>query len=238
MAYFYAGQYGPETILDQTSKEAASASVTVYESNGSTLASLYTDQTMATASANPVTTDTLGNLAFFATPGVYILSFSIGGVATTRTVQVQPWYADLTGQGCVAKATLSNQVVAVSGSQTQVNTLTSVIAQNGMTISSSAITVPTNGIYRISGSIVWDNSNAGVPPGYYQLAYQIGSAGQIILDITPNAGTYFVGNAGTDVAEITAGQAVTFWIYQDSGAPQGILGGGVNCNFSVERIGN
>jgi hypothetical protein len=102
MAFAYAGLYGPQTILDQTSKEAANIDVTVYESNGSTVASLYTDQTMGTAAANPAVTDTLGNLKFFAAPGEYVLAFSIGGVATSQTVTVDPWFTDLTGQAVEA----------------------------------------------------------------------------------------------------------------------------------------
>ncbi len=91
MGFAYAGFYGPEAILDQTSKVVYGLSVTVYESNGTTVASLYTDETMATAAANPTTTDSLGNLLFFALPALYVLAFSLNGVATTRNVIVTPW---------------------------------------------------------------------------------------------------------------------------------------------------
>jgi microcystin-dependent protein len=91
MAFAYAGLYGPQTILDQTSKELANVLVTVYESNGTTAATLYTDHTMTTTASNPVSTDSLGNLIFWTIPGSYILSFVQSGVATTLSVVVTPW---------------------------------------------------------------------------------------------------------------------------------------------------
>ena len=94
MAFAYAGLFGPDTILGSNSIEAANLAVTVYESNGSTVATLYTDQTMATTAANPVNTDNLGNLEFYAVPGLYVLSFSLSGVATTRSVLVRPWHTE------------------------------------------------------------------------------------------------------------------------------------------------
>ena len=101
MSYQYAGMYGPETVLDQTSKLAASTSVTVYNHGTSTLAQLYAPAvvsgiqtlpvplTSSYYTTNPVSTDTLGNLVFWAAPGTYDLSFSIQGVATTKTVVVK-----------------------------------------------------------------------------------------------------------------------------------------------------
>ena len=94
MGWAYAGLYGPDVILGSNSLEANNLAVTVYESDGKTVASLYTDATMATAGANPVSTDNLGNLEFYALPGLYVLSFSLSGVATTRSVLVRPWHTE------------------------------------------------------------------------------------------------------------------------------------------------
>ena len=99
MAFALAGLYGPEAILGVTGTPATSTPVTVYIHGTTTVASLYTDQTKGTAAANPVDTDSYGNLVFYAVPGLYDLSFTVGGVATTKTVLVEPWYTDIVSQG-------------------------------------------------------------------------------------------------------------------------------------------
>jgi hypothetical protein len=87
--------YGPEAVLGQTGTPATSTSVNVYLKGTTTPASLFTDQTGTVSASNPVATDSYGNLAFFATPGAYDLAFTIGGVATTLTVRVDPWPTDV-----------------------------------------------------------------------------------------------------------------------------------------------
>lgn len=61
---------------------ATSATVTVYESDGTTVAILYTSRTKAVTASNPVSPDGFGNLQFFADPGTYVLS-----VVENSTVQ-------------------------------------------------------------------------------------------------------------------------------------------------------
>ena len=108
MASFqYAGMYGPETILDQTGALATGTSVEVYEHGTSTIAQLYTPTvtngietlpvplSSSNYGANPVLTDNLGNLVFWAAPGVYDLVFTIQGVQTTKVVVVESDPADL-----------------------------------------------------------------------------------------------------------------------------------------------
>jgi len=115
----FAGLYGPDAILTPSGSPATSTAVTIYQSDGSTTATLYTDQTKATTATNPVTTDAYGNLAFYADPGIYVLSFVVGGVATTKTVMVDPWYADTAWNSyAVTAATtiLSGDCVFVSAS--------------------------------------------------------------------------------------------------------------------------
>ena len=90
------GLYGPEAVLGQTGTPAVSTPVTVFLHGTTTDASLFTDNTGTASASNPVTTDTFGNLAFYATPGLYDLSFTVGGVATTLTVLVEPWFIDST----------------------------------------------------------------------------------------------------------------------------------------------
>lgn len=73
MSYTYAGQYGGEQVINSAGEPVVSTLVTVYEHGTNTLATLYTDTSKATTTANPVSTDASGNLTFFADPGQYDL---------------------------------------------------------------------------------------------------------------------------------------------------------------------
>jgi hypothetical protein len=95
MTFPSAGLYGPEAVLTTTGAPAPGASVTVYNHGTVVAANLYTDQTKGAAATNPVLTDSFGNLVFYAVPGVYDLSFTVGGVPTVRAVEVSPWYSDV-----------------------------------------------------------------------------------------------------------------------------------------------
>ena len=96
MTYYYqlAGLYGPEAILSVLGVPVTSSPVTVYQNGTTTVAAIYTDSNKGTPAFNPVTTDGYGNLAFYAEPGLYDLAFSVGGVATTKTVLVSPFTGD------------------------------------------------------------------------------------------------------------------------------------------------
>ena len=70
---------------------------TVYETDGTTPATLYDDQTGTSTLANPIPTgvaqgvageDMSGNLIFYATPGPYVLSGSRGGDSWTTPITV------------------------------------------------------------------------------------------------------------------------------------------------------
>jgi len=88
----YAGMFGPAAMLSTSGQLIVSTAVTVKNSDNSTNAVLFTDQTKTTAQSNPVSTDAYGNLTFFADPGIYYLNIS--GQANTIRVTVNPWYAD------------------------------------------------------------------------------------------------------------------------------------------------
>ena len=90
----YAGLFGPDAILSASGVPVPDTPVTVYQSDGTTSATLYTDETKTTTTANPVFTDAYGNLTFYVDPGLYVLSFTVGGVATTKQVMVAPFYPD------------------------------------------------------------------------------------------------------------------------------------------------
>ena len=90
----FAGQFGPDAILGQNGAPFASGSVSVFLSDGVSIATLYTSSTKGASLSNPITTDSYGNATFWADPGVYVLSFTVGGINTTKTVEVHPWYTD------------------------------------------------------------------------------------------------------------------------------------------------
>jgi hypothetical protein len=95
MAYTLAGQYGPDTVVSLTGAPQPGAEVTVYTSDGSTLAVLYTDRSKNTTAGNPVVTDSNGNLVFYTDPGLYVLSVTVASVTRTFNVHVSPDPADI-----------------------------------------------------------------------------------------------------------------------------------------------
>ncbi len=96
MSFAYAGKY-QQVLLDQNGNLATGVAVTVFLADGVTLATLYTDQTMAATAANPVSTDAVGNLVFFTQPGSYIFSATLNGVLNNTAFEVLPWPTDLLG---------------------------------------------------------------------------------------------------------------------------------------------
>ena len=95
MGFPSSGRFGAEAIISVLGVPVTSTPVTVYVSGTTTLATLYTDHTSVTTTTNPISTDGLGNLTFYTAPGAYDLAFTVGGVATTQTVVVDPWPQDL-----------------------------------------------------------------------------------------------------------------------------------------------
>lgn len=67
-----AGRYN-ELLLSTAGTLLASTAVTVRLPGTATAATLYTDRNKGTAAANPVSSDSYGNLAFYADPGLYDL---------------------------------------------------------------------------------------------------------------------------------------------------------------------
>ncbi len=78
-----AGRYGPETLFNGEVELLANRLVRVDLAGTSTLATLYTDETMAVEADNPVTVDALGNITFYAEPGDYDMKLITNGVVGT-----------------------------------------------------------------------------------------------------------------------------------------------------------
>lgn len=165
MAYQYAGMYGPEAILDQTGGLATGTSVTVYLHGTTTLAQLYLPtvtggiQTLpvplvvGNQSANPVVTDSLGNLIFWVAPGVYDLAFTIQGVATTRTVVVR---ADPAESGLIApvfRARIQNAFSIPTAYAAVLWDTVTVDNMSGYNAATGVYTVPSAGAYMVSAVV-------------------------------------------------------------------------------------
>lgn len=82
----FAGQF-LDALLTTPIALLPSQSVTVKKLDA-TNATLYTTRLKAATATNPATTDSSGNLSFFADPGQYNLSITIGGTTTTTLVTV------------------------------------------------------------------------------------------------------------------------------------------------------
>lgn len=98
MAYAFAGQYGPEPVIDSGGRPVPNASCGIYSASGG-LAVLYSDRTMAATAANPALADGSGQITFFAAPGRYSLVPAAGLV---RNVIVFPDQTDALTDGTVA----------------------------------------------------------------------------------------------------------------------------------------
>lgn len=74
----YANLYGPETLDYPNGAHAANLLVEVRYAATELPALLYTDRTKTVLAPNPLHTDSLGNLAFWAEPGEYLIVFNSG----------------------------------------------------------------------------------------------------------------------------------------------------------------
>lgn len=83
-----AGLYGPEAIQQTDGRPAGLTAVQVFDSDGVTPSVIYTDQMRTGTLAQPVLTDALGNLAFYAEAGIHKLL--IRGELLTVQVPVNP----------------------------------------------------------------------------------------------------------------------------------------------------
>jgi len=192
MASFqYAGLWGPATILNNQGLPVTNTPVTVYVQGTTTTATLYTDETMANTAPNPVTTDQYGNMFFFAAPGYYTLSFTVGGVVTSYNTTVNPWYEDI-------QNILNQQAVDVNNItslQSQLNTT------NGNVIS---LQNQLNSVVNSLGYVINVGvSGINIPSG--------GTADNVITGTVNYAGWYFVGiqclwetTSGSTFTEVSA----------------------------------
>jgi hypothetical protein len=74
MSYDYAGYWGPDPLLDVSGTPLLGIYVRIYTDQAlTTLATIYTDRLKTSTETQPLLTDGLGNLSFYAEPGFYWL---------------------------------------------------------------------------------------------------------------------------------------------------------------------
>jgi lysophospholipase L1-like esterase len=97
--FVFAGMYGPVGIEFSDGAHARRTSVTVFEGlTGDTLATLYTDREKSDTAPNPTTTDSHGNLIFYAEPGNYRIKYA--NYTLPVTINIDPGdYEGLGGGG-------------------------------------------------------------------------------------------------------------------------------------------
>lgn len=88
MAAIYAGQYGPEGIEYSDGRPARNADVLVTRPTSGLPATIYSDELRTEVLDNPVQTDELGNLTFFAMPGRVTLT--VNGYTVPALINLHP----------------------------------------------------------------------------------------------------------------------------------------------------
>ena len=97
MTFAYAGYY-LDNLSNALGISIPNLPVTVFLAGTTTHASLWTDRLKVTPAANPVSTDSLGNLAFYADPGLYDI-YTAASTTDFLRLAVVPDSGDLGGGG-------------------------------------------------------------------------------------------------------------------------------------------
>jgi len=225
MPFIYNGQYGPTAILDAAGQPVASQPVTVYvgttTGSSGTLATLYQSYDSTTTVSNPVSTDSYGNLTFFAQPGQYTLYVNINGIVTTYTVTVHPWPAEYNpptvGYAYFPAGAAQAQVFSNTGNAT-VTTWTNFTTYGNIsfTQSSGTFTVGVAGLYLAEAQLTFESGDNPSAAGAYSLGVYQNNAGvlQKALYYPGGLTTYPVGTI-TGYVNCNAGDQLQLFVYVD-----------------------
>ena len=125
------------------------------------LANLFTDATLSTPAANPLTSDGLGNFHFYAAPGVYTLQIYGPGIRAYTKPDV---------------------IVPVNPSNAQFNSITATNAISALTLNLGG-NLSVGGNASVTGTLTADSFNANLSPA--SNAQTKGYAGMLYVDSTP-----------------------------------------------------
>jgi hypothetical protein len=140
----HASLYSTDQISDSNNRLLKGVAVNVYLKGTTTPTPLYLDRNK-TPGVNPVLTDAaLGNLAFYADPGLYDLVAQIGSViGPPETVQVPPCELDLPGS--------AKQVLGV-------------FSQNPLLVAAGTNRLVASGAFTLTGAVAAIDVAPGVTP--------------------------------------------------------------------------
>ncbi len=144
----FAGLYGASVVVNSAGIPQPGQLVTVYNVGTTTLATLYTDNTATTTVPNPTTTDSLGNLTFYALPGRYTLSSAAG----RTTVAVVPDPQDYAFGQTIVGQVLAQLNFFTGGTYTQAINGSSLAAIDPTNLTTPPFIVPTSGQFRVQAS--------------------------------------------------------------------------------------
>jgi len=225
MPFIYNGQYGPTAILDAAGQPVANQPVTVYvgttTGSGGTLATLYQSYNSTTTVSNPVSTDSYGNLTFFAQPGQYTLYININGIVTTYTVDVHPWPAEYNpptvgyayfplgaGQAQVFNNTTATAITTWTNFTTYGNI--------SFTQSSGTFTVGVAGLYVVEAQLTFESSGNPSGAGDYQLGvYHNGASVLQNAAYYPGGLSTYPSGTITGYVNCNAGDQLQLFVYLD-----------------------
>jgi hypothetical protein len=225
MPFIYNGQYGPTAILDAAGQPVANQPVTVYvgttTGSSGTLATLYQGYNSTTTVSNPVSTDSYGNLTFFAQPGQYTLYVNINGIVTTYTVTVHPWPAEYNpptvGLAYFPAGAAQTQVLS-NNTNTPITTWPNFTTYGniGFTQSSGTFTVGVAGLYVVEAQLTFEYSGGASAAGGYSLTVLNNSAQVLQTAIYfGNPGDTFASPTLTGYVQCNAGDQLSLVAYVD-----------------------
>jgi hypothetical protein len=142
-----------DVVIDLSGNALDNVEVTIYENDGTSVATIYSGKTGGSPITNPITTDATGLVSFYAEPGEYILSFHDAEFPQRVDDRTKRWQA------------ISGDTSGISGSQ---------IEDDGITASKLATDVL--GIWETilsAEGYLWD-TGAGNPTAQ---TYLIGATG-------------------------------------------------------------
>lgn len=215
----FAGQWGPEALINTAGAVYVNTAFTVFLAGTSTPATLYADRTKGSTVSNPGrTTDAKGNATFFADPGSY--DVSVLSVVVLPSVRVHADDADLGGAAAPLSLAAASDVVPLAVDRVlsgATKDLFQVIGQERAGPGDDSAgryrtIVNTNGGLQTNGAIliqadIWTGANKDVPT---QMAQGRGICLGIRSDVT--GPTFFqASNGSADYEEFQNGVAQVVW---------------------------
>jgi hypothetical protein len=172
--------------------------------------------TIDAGGSDTITWGSSGETSVQIAPGMSLTVVYSGGV----------WYASQTN-GDVPAGRMYGSSASIGTSPSQV-AMTEDFAYGGVTVASSAITVPVAGIYKVNAAIAFYDSST---TSYYCLLYQNGS--NVRGWYTGQTGQLIATAGGSDLIKCAANDVFTLYGQVGTGSGVGLFGGGIGTYVSL-----